>query len=165
MKIGGHPTSFLVKYFEISQIPTRVFVLVKSEFYKNMGYLCAVLTTAGCCMYTSRHPLSLFTVIAEKIRITCVQFTHCYQVFPFSVKFSNLKHRLLDALFKIKRQSEVAEKKLKFSISFVVLVRTLRVTWSKRRNCSQEDKVSLIVVVFQFIIFVVLLVLRVSLVF
>ena len=88
MKIGGHPTSFLVKYFEISQIPTRVFVLVKSEFYKNMGYLCAVFTTAGCCVYTSRHPLSLFTVIAEKIRITCVQFTHCYQVFPFSVKFS-----------------------------------------------------------------------------
>ena len=128
MKIGGHPTSFLVKYFEISQIPTRVFVLVKSEFYKNMGYLCAVLTTAGCCVYTSRHPLSLFTVIAEKIRITCAQFTHCYQVFPFSVKFSNLKHRLLDALFKIKRQSEVAEKKLKFSISFVVLLRTLRVT-------------------------------------
>ena len=69
MKIGGHPTSFLVKYFEISQIPTRVFVLVKSEFYKNMGYLCAVLTTAGCCVYTSRHPLSLFTVIAEKIKL------------------------------------------------------------------------------------------------
>ena len=91
MKIGGHRTSFLVKYFEISPIPTRVFVLVKSESYKNMGYSCAVLTTAGCCVYTRRHQLSLFTVIAEKIRIICVQFTHCYQFFPFSVKFSNLK--------------------------------------------------------------------------
>ena len=128
MKIGGHRTSFLVKYFEISQIPTRVFVLVKSESYKSMGYSCAVLTTAGCCVYTRRHPLSLFTVIAEKIRITCVQLTHCYWVFPFSVKFSNLKHRLLDVLFKMKRQNEVVEKKLKFSISLVVLVRMLRVT-------------------------------------
>ena len=27
---------------------TRVFVLVKSEFYKNIGYSCAVLTTTDC---------------------------------------------------------------------------------------------------------------------
>ena len=27
---------------------THVFVLVKSEFYKNIGYSCAVLTTTDC---------------------------------------------------------------------------------------------------------------------
>ena len=104
-----HRTCFLVKYFEISQIPTRVFVLVKSESYKNMGYSCAVLTTAGCCVYKCR---SLFTVIAEKTKITRVQFTHCYKVFPYSVTFSNLKPRLLDSLFNLKRPSGVAKTKL-----------------------------------------------------
>ena len=59
-KIGGHWTCFLVKYFEISLMSSRVFVLVKSESYKNMGYSCAVLATADCCVYTCRHPSSLF---------------------------------------------------------------------------------------------------------
>ena len=95
----GHRTSFLVNYFKISQIPTRVFLLVKSKSFsspepvvswsrgllqikpsgsgdenesksnKNMSYSCVVLTTAGCCVCTRRHSLSLFTVIAEKKKL------------------------------------------------------------------------------------------------
>ena len=48
-KIGGHRTCFLVKYFEISQIPKCVLVVVKS---------CTVLTTADYCVYTYRHQSS-----------------------------------------------------------------------------------------------------------
>ena len=73
MKIQRHRTCFLVKYFEISLTPTRVFVRVKSESYKIMGHLCAVLSSTECCVYTCRHPSSLFTVFAEKKKITRVQ--------------------------------------------------------------------------------------------
>ena len=157
MKIGGHQTSFLVKYFKISQIPTRVFLLVKSKSlsspeavvswsrgllqikpsgsgyenesksHKNVGYSCVVLATADCCVYTRRHPLSLFTVIAEKKKITCVQFMHCYQVFPFSIKFSNIAFwsRFSTSSDKAKWQRKnclqetVGKIDLRFSIFFV----------------------------------------------
>ena len=73
MKIRRHRTCFLVKYFEIPQTPTCVFVRVKSESYKIIGHSCAVLSSTDCCLYTCRHPSSLFTVFAEKKKITRVQ--------------------------------------------------------------------------------------------
>ena len=56
-------------------------------------------------MYTCRHPSSLFTVFAEKKKITRVQALP-FCVFLFASTFGNLKHRLLDSP-ETKRQGEV----------------------------------------------------------
>jgi len=57
--------------------------------------------------------------------------------FPFSVKLSNLKHRLLDALFKIKRQSEVAKKKF---FAGDCRENRLKVFNSLRRSCEDVTR-------------------------
>ena len=146
----------------------------KSEFCKNVEYSCAVLTTTDCCVYTRRHQSSLLTVIEEKKKM------HCCQVFPFSITFDNLKNRLLNSLFNIQRQSRVARTKL---LVGDCREDRLKVFHFRRRSC-QEAKRQLwgkhdpneemqptryevwsLVVVFQFIFFETLLVLKESLLF
>ena len=61
MKIRRHQTCFLVKYFEISQTPTRVFGCVKSESYK------IIVTHALCCL-----PLTVACTLAG-IHQVCLQ--------------------------------------------------------------------------------------------
>ena len=61
MKIRRHQTCFLVKYFEISQTPTRVFGCVKSESYK------IIVTHALCCL-----PLTVTCTLAG-IHQVCLQ--------------------------------------------------------------------------------------------
>ena len=130
MKIRRHQTCFLVKYFEISQTPTRVFGSVKSESYK------IIVTHALCCL-----PLTVACTLAG-IHQVCLQSLqrrkklhasrHCLQVFLFGATFGNLKHRLLDSP-ETKRQSEVQTKTQLFAgdcrenfnfLSSIRLVRT-----------------------------------------
>ena len=90
---------------------------------------------------------------------------------PFRITFGNLKLRLLDSLFSTSEdkakwqrtnylQETVGKIVLKFYIFFINLVRTLHtvphnnfgVNLIQTTKCSQEGKVWLIVVVFQFIV-------------
>ena len=89
---------------------SRVFVLIKSESYKNMGYSSALLATSGCCVYTCRRPSSLFQEETNYTHPICALL---FVFFPLSVTFVNLKYRLLDSLnLNIERQSGVAKTKL-----------------------------------------------------
>ena len=148
MKIRRHRTCFLVKYFEIPQTPTCVFVRVKSESYKIIGHSCAVLSSTDCCLYTCRHPSSLFTVFAEKKKITRVQ------ALPGIAFWTHQRQR-----DKAKCKDKIVCRRLSgkstqsFEFSFVDqackdTTQKIDLNMIQRTKCSQEDKVWLIVIVF-----------------
>ena len=83
-------------------------MLVKSEFYKNIGYSCAVLTTTDCaCTLAGIQSLQR----RKKLHASNLRKLLGLPV-QYNIIFGNLKHCLLDSLFNIKRQSEMAKTKL-----------------------------------------------------
>lgn len=165
---------FSCKTLRVFTNPMRVLMLVKSEFYKNVGYSCTVLTTPGCCVYTCQHPSSLLFVLSlqrrRKLNMSD-QYTLLLGFPPFRITFGDLKLCLLDSLYSTSEdkakwqrtnylQETVGKIILKFSIFFINLVRMLHtvphnnfgVNLIQTTKCSQEGKVWLIVVVFQFIV-------------
>ena len=151
-----HRTCFLVKYFEFLRTPTRVFVRVKSESYKIMGHSCTVLSSTDCCVYTCRHPSSLFTVSAEKKKITRVQalplgFPVFLETSPSGLTRDKETKRSAKTRLLAGDCRENRPKVFNF-LSSIRLIRTLHrsfdVNMIQTTKCSQEDKVWLIVFVF-----------------
>ena len=64
MKIRRHQTCFLVKYFEISQTPTRVFGCVKSESYK-------IIVTHALFVYSLCREEKNYTLPGIAFRFSC----------------------------------------------------------------------------------------------
>ena len=163
MTIQRHRTCFLVKYFEISLTPTRVFVRVKSESYKIMGHLCAVLSSTECCVYPCRHPSSLFTVFAEDkknytgpgitFRFSCsVQRLVTWNMAFWTHQRQRDKAKCKDKIVCRRLSGKSTQIKVFNFLSSIRLVRTLHrsfdVNMIQTTKCSQEDKVWLIVIVF-----------------